>query len=251
MVPAKAEPVFSLPPGDLFFPQSKPEVATTTNTWLFQQQPKPAPPPSYPAPVPPASQVQQYPTVNLSDLYGFSFPFLRNAQQPVGGANTGGGAEVSNLAAPTEQPSGGAQFGTASMASCDDDLLPKFPSFSEVQSFGALDNISADEDLQALLGQSGISGEGAAVVNTMAQPPSSSSGPVVHMPNQVVQGGCGGTWMSYPNSILSLLQTEAAPMDNRAPNHAPGPAPRPVLDDLDELSSLDEDRLMSILSDNR
>ncbi|XP_064207803.1 transcription factor p65-like isoform X2 [Anguilla rostrata] len=262
VVPVKTEPSFALQPGHMFLSQPKLEVAPATNTWLFQQQPsKPAPAASFPAPVLPPSQTQEYPTVNLSDLYGFSFPVLPSTQQPgggpsaggVAGVGAGGGAEVTQLTVPAEQPPGssgglGAQFGTASMASCDEDLLPEFPSFSEVQSYEGLDNISADEDFQALLGQGqgGIPGDGAGPGNSMPHPPSAGS---AHIPNQggVDQGGCGGTWMSYPNSILSLLQTEDVPMDGPAPN----PAPLPVLDVLDELNSLDEDRLMSILGNNR
>ncbi|KAJ8276366.1 hypothetical protein COCON_G00081180 [Conger conger] len=266
MEPVKAEPGFSLPPGHMFLPQSKPEVTATTNTWVFQQQPKPAPgavfPPPVPVPVPvPApTQTQEYPTVNLSDLYGFSFPVLPNAPQPGGGANPGGGMEVTKQATPAEQPMVGAQFGAvalapSSMASGDDDMMPKFPSFSEVPSFGTLDNISTDEDFQALLGQSSAPGNVEGVGNAIPHPPSSSSctsssSASNNIPTQAgaVQAGGGGTWMSYPNSILSLLQTEAEPMEGHAHPH-PHPAPASFLDELDELSSLDEDRLMSILHD--
>ncbi|KAJ8333592.1 hypothetical protein SKAU_G00416000 [Synaphobranchus kaupii] len=260
VIPVEAELSCSLQPGHMFLSQSKPEGAvTTTNTWLFQQQPKPAPSASFVAPVLPPSQTQQYPTVNLSDLYNYTFPILPSTQQPgagaiVAGVDVGvtvGGAEVTKITMAAEQhPTSssvvGAQFGSATMESCDDDLLPEFPSFSEVQAYGTLD--SAEEDFQALLGQGRIPGDGAGLGNAMPCPPSSSS---THGPNQggVDLGGCGGTWMSYPNSILSLLQTEAVPMDGSTP--MPGPAPLPMLNDLDELISQDADHLISILTDCR
>ncbi|KAJ8405769.1 hypothetical protein AAFF_G00312060 [Aldrovandia affinis] len=249
VAPVKAQPGFSLPPGHLFAPQPKPEATVTTSAWVFQQQPKPAPPASFTAPVLPPSQAQEYRTVNLSDLYGYSFPLLPG-DSVNGGAGAVGGAGVMEAAAPAQQAVGsagvlgalGAQVGPGTEAACDEDLLPEFPSFSEVQSYGTLDSMN-NEDFQALLGQSGLpgagAGAGAGLVNTT--PP--SYGPA---PGAADNSGGGGTWMSYPNSILSLLQTEGVAMDSSAPA-----ALLPVLDDLDELDSLDDDRLMSMLNNSR
>ncbi|KAJ8266148.1 hypothetical protein GJAV_G00126480 [Gymnothorax javanicus] len=264
MVPVKSEPNFNLQPGHMFQPQPKPEVAApTTSAWLFQpvqQQPKPTIATSFQAPLPSAVQptvlqnflpqcpTQEYHTVNLSDLYDFPFAGLPGAQQPGGSGNDdgrpGGGAVGRAMVTnPPASSSGGSQFGAAPAASCNEDLLPEFPSFSEVPS---LDNFSADEDFQALLGQGGIPGDGAAQGNGTPHPPTSNR---AHLPNQ------GSTLMSYPNSILSLLKTDtgsiACPAPNPAPNPTPNLAPLSMLDDLPELNSLDEDRLMSILGDVR
>uniref|UniRef100_A0A9J8B9M6 V-rel avian reticuloendotheliosis viral oncogene homolog A n=1 Tax=Cyprinus carpio carpio TaxID=630221 RepID=A0A9J8B9M6_CYPCA len=88
------------------------------------------------------------------------------------------------------------------------DELPEFPSFSEV------DNINI-EDFQALLGEARPADEPA--------------------------GGSGSTWMSFPPSIASLIQSESM-LESTAP------AAPAVLDDLEVLSSIDDDRFMSLLS---
>ncbi|KAG9338182.1 hypothetical protein JZ751_026932 [Albula glossodonta] len=256
-VTVKAESSFSLQPGHLFAPQSKPEAAATANTWLFpqqqppHQQPKPAQVSSFST----SSQTQDYPTVNLSDLYGYSFPTLPSSQQHAGSSSNGGGVATAGAAAtepaiPAEQPAAlGAPFGSSAAsaaAPCDDDMLPDFPSFSEVQTYGTLDSISTEE-FQALLGHGGIPGDGVGMGNA------ASSGAVAQSSGSQSSGATqgatdqgAGTWMSYPNSILNLLQTEGAVMDSPA---APGPLP--VLDDFDEISSLEDDRLMSILNNSQ
>nr|WLF82658.1 p65 [Tor putitora] len=98
------------------------------------------------------------------------------------------------------------------------DELPEFPSFSEVHG-SDVDNINI-EDFQALLGQSGLPGE--------ARPAEDPAGP-------------GSTWMSFPPSIASLIQSESM-MESAAPV---APA---VLDDLEVLNSIDDDRFMSIFT---
>ncbi len=92
------------------------------------------------------------------------------------------------------------------------DELPEFPSFSEVQG-SDVDNINI-EDFQALLGQSCLPGE--------ARPAEDPT-------------GTGSTWMSFPPSIASLIQSESM-MESAAP------AAPAVLDDLEVLNSIDDDR---------
>ncbi|KAI1902639.1 hypothetical protein AGOR_G00018020 [Albula goreensis] len=261
VVTVKAESSFSLQPGHLFAPQSKPEAAATANTWLFpqqqppHQQPKPAQVSSFST----SSQTQDYPTVNLSDLYGYSFPTLPSSQQHAGSSSNGGGvatagatvgAAAAEPAIPAEQPAAlGAPFGSSAAsaaAPCDDDMLPDFPSFSEVQTYGTLDSISTEE-FQALLGHGGIPGDGVGMGNAAssgAAAQSSGSQPSGATQGATDQGAV--TWMSYPNSILNLLQTEGAVMDSPV-----APCPLPVLDDFDEISSLEDDRLMSILNNSQ
>lgn len=91
------------------------------------------------------------------------------------------------------------------------DELPEFPSFSEVHG-SDMDNINI-EDFQALLGHSGL---------RPAEDP-------------------GSTWMSFPPSIASLIQSESM-MESTAPV---APA---VLDDLEVLNSIDDDRFMSMFT---
>lgn len=98
------------------------------------------------------------------------------------------------------------------------DELPEFPSFSEVHG-SDVDNINI-EDFQALLGQSCLPGE--------ARPAEDPT-------------GSGSTWMSFPPSIASLIQSESM-MESAAP------AAPAVLDDLEVLNSIDDDRFMSIFT---
>ncbi|XP_016418160.1 transcription factor p65-like isoform X2 [Sinocyclocheilus rhinocerous] len=112
-----------------------------------------------------------------------------------------------------------------------DDELPEFPSFSEVQG-SDVDNINI-EDFQALLVQSGLPGE---VGLSLGKPGSSTEPAADH-------AGNGSTWMSFPPSIASLIHNESM-MESAAP---PAPAPG-VLDDLEVLNSIDDDRFMSIFT---
>ncbi|XP_016115864.1 transcription factor p65-like [Sinocyclocheilus grahami] len=112
-----------------------------------------------------------------------------------------------------------------------DDDLPEFPSFSEVQG-SDVDNINI-EDFQALLVQSGFPGEAGL---SLGKPGSSTEPAADH-------AGNGSTWMSFPPSIASLIHNESM-MESAAP---PAPAPG-VLDDLEVLNSIDDDRFMSIFT---
>ncbi len=91
------------------------------------------------------------------------------------------------------------------------DELPEFPSFSEVHG-SDMDNINID-DFQALLGQSGL---------RPAEDP-------------------GSTWMSFPPSIANLIQSENM-------KESTADAGQAVLDDLEVLNSIDDDRFMSMFT---
>ncbi|XP_036380560.1 transcription factor p65-like [Megalops cyprinoides] len=232
--PVKAEASFSTQPGQLFYSQFKPPDGTnSTSNWPFLPQPKPSAGVSFPSTAAGDSQTQQYSTVNLSDLYDYNLPVLPTAKEPRVVPGAGGRAP-----APASQPadsSGLLGFGVEPTA-CGEEL-PEFASL-EVREYGTLDSINT-EDFQALLDQGGLPGDGAGLGNL--PPPSSSAHGTADMAGD--QGGGVGTWMSYPNSILNLLQNEGVVDSPAAP-------PLPVLDDLDELNSLDDDRFMSILTSN-
>ncbi|KAL4648175.1 transcription factor p65 isoform X3 [Arapaima gigas] len=232
----KPEQLFGPQPGQLFS-QQKP-VATSNNTWV-QPQRKTAAAPGFPATVSVPSQSQDYPTVNLSDLYGYTFPnFPAAKEQGVKVDNRFGSS--TGVAVPIEAPPPAESSNPSALLEaqlraepnlCDVDL-PDFHSFSEVQSSSTLDSINT-EDFQALLGQTGDN------VGTVAGlGPSTSTHNAPDLPTEQTSSS---TWMSYPNSIINLLQNEGI-MDNT-------PAPSfSTLEDLETLSSLDDERLMSIFN---
>ncbi|XP_056091660.1 transcription factor p65 [Rhinichthys klamathensis goyatoka] len=153
-------------------------------------------------------QPSVFSTVNLSDLHDFSLGGFISAEP------------LSAASAPSAAPQ------DMQGAYRVDDELPEFPSFSEVAN--DVDNINI-EDFQAMLG-----GE-------------SMGKPACHMtsagagegPDQD-PGANSSTWMSFPPSIASLLQNE--------PMLESGSNPSAVLDDLEVLNSLEDDRFMSIFT---
>ncbi|KAK6278338.1 hypothetical protein J4Q44_G00391470 [Coregonus suidteri] len=232
-VSVKPQPYYKGPqPGQLFQTQPKAEASSTTaETWKFlnsltlDSHPKATPVASFTtnpqasAATSSSSSAQAFSTVNLSDLHGFAFSTFACPQEPVS-------------AAATPEPT--STFGVQGSQFKVDEELPEFPSFSEVQPSGTLDSINVD-DFQALLGQSGLAGEGPG-----SSGPSAPQAPC-QLPSTI---SCGGsTWMNYPNSIVNLLQNES--MMDSSPGNASQPA---VLDDLDVFGSMDEDCLMSILN---
>ncbi|XP_018607645.1 transcription factor p65 isoform X2 [Scleropages formosus] len=232
----KPEQIFGPQPGQLFS-QPKP-VATTSNTW-FQPQPKATAATNFPPTVSAPSQSQDYSTVNLSDLYGYNFsPFPAAKEQGAKADNRFGSSTASVV--PTEAPPAAESSNTSTLLEaqlraeptlCDVELHD-FHSFSEVHTSGTLDSINT-EDFQALLGQTGDS---AGTVPGLG--PSTSTH---NAPDLSADQTSSSTWMTYPNSIINLLQNEGI-MDNV-------PAPSfSALEDLDEFGSLDEDRLMSIFN---
>uniref|UniRef100_A0A8C7MNP6 V-rel avian reticuloendotheliosis viral oncogene homolog A n=1 Tax=Oncorhynchus kisutch TaxID=8019 RepID=A0A8C7MNP6_ONCKI len=233
----KPQPYYNGPqPGKLFQTQPKAEASSTAaETWKFlnsltlDSQPK--------ASAATAASSQAFSTVNLLDFNGFAFHNFACPQEPVS-------------AAPTPEPT--STFGVQGSQFKVDEELPEFPSFSEAQAPGTLDSINIEE-FQAMLGQSCLAGEGpksseASAPQAPCHLPSTNTVANNAAQNQADPAnhhtGCGGsTWMNYPNSIVSLLQNEG--MMDSSPGNASQPA---ALDDLDVLSSMDEDRLMSILN---
>lgn len=215
-------------PGHLFTHTKTEPAPSNGEGWKFFSnvtvQPSAAPAPSV---------TQDFGTVNLSDLHGFTFPAFppsTSDQSDPGSRRDGGGANgAGNTVAQEVQ-----NTFVSSMGLMGESEIPEFPSFSDAQVSDV--DIIDNEEFRALLGQSGLSGEGASassachasaagnmtVDNTGVDPLSRNLG--------------NGTWMNYPPSIASLLQNEQ--MTDTPVN----------LDDTDMLNSVDEDRLMSILN---
>lgn len=186
---------------------------------------------------------QDFSTVNLSELHKF-FPNISSAISQEQAASQGGAAASQTGSSFTLQ---GSQFPVDSTILDDD--VPGFPSFDESQARGTLDSLNMDEfeDLlnPSLIGDSGntmglSSCQQAATPSAVAQ-----NGSAASQNSSDPAGNPGSTWMNYPNSIVSLLQNEVMadlqPANNS--NHS-----APLLDDLDELMSADEDRLISIFN---
>lgn len=263
---AKPQPSYSFnQTSQLFSVQPKVEAspsisaATTNQTWRIMEslnlgpQPKTTPVPSFPVVQPPASSTssstttvnQDYSTVNLSDLHEF-FPNISSAIAQEPASSQGSAASSQTSSSFTLQ---GCQF-RVDPPLVDDDI-PEFPSFSEAQAPGALDNLNMD-DFEDLLNPTLMTecGNGTSMLVQVpcqqAVPPNSSTAAQNSAASQNASDPAsnpGSTWMNYPNSIVNLLQNEA--MIDISPNHNHRPA---VLDDFDELMSADEDRLISIFN---
>ncbi|KAL0970400.1 hypothetical protein UPYG_G00241420 [Umbra pygmaea] len=220
--------------GQLFQSQPKVEAtsstgSTTAETWKFlnsltlDSQPKATPVSSFnniqaPTVTALSSSSQAFPTVNLSDLHGFTFPNYSSSQE-----------SASAAAGPEPASTSGAQGSQFRVEPEDDD---EFPSFSETQNnSGTLDSLNL-EDFQALLFPCRLPTN-----NNVA----SSAGQIHADP--VSHNSCvGSTWMNYPNSIANLLQSEGMIEHSHGNTSQP-----PDLEELD-FSTMDDDRLMSILN---
>ncbi|KAJ8008166.1 hypothetical protein DPEC_G00101940 [Dallia pectoralis] len=239
-------------PGQLFQSQPKAEpsssnASTTAENWKFlnsltlDSQPTATPVDNFINNAPTqastvtalSSSSQAFPTVNLSDLHGFTFTF------------PGSQGSAGPAAFPEPSSAFGVQGSQFRMQTVEEDL-PEFPSFTEAHASGTLDSINI-EDFQALLGQSCLVGEGLGsntpqlpATNTAANNAGQNHADPAGYPGNSCSGS---TWMNYPNSIVNLLQNEGM-MDS-----SPGNANQPtVFDDLDAFNSMDDDRLMSILN---
>ncbi|KAM8882147.1 transcription factor p65 [Synchiropus picturatus] len=158
---------------------------------------------------------QEYSTVNLSDIHlSEFFPNI-----------------PSNI---------GQDAGTSASQFMEDDI-PEFPSFNEPHHQGTLDSLNMDDFVDLLtpnmMGESsGHQPSSCQQVPPISCPASSAQTMVQNSSDQPV-----GTWMSYPSSITSLI-------DSGAMNDTPSTNHHQALQDLDHLLSADEDRLMSILN---
>ncbi|XP_059361732.1 transcription factor p65 [Carassius carassius] len=213
---------FTPAPGQLF---SASAPSSSSDTWKFLQsltvdsQPKAASSSFTSQSAAPSVLTQDFPTVNLSDLHDFN-SFMSHDQMSAPAA----AEPVQSTAAPDSFSSGPFRVEA-------DDELPEFPSFSEVHG-SDVDNINI-EDFQALLVQSCLPGEAGLSVGK----------PAASEVQEQDHAGNSSTWMSFPPSIANLIHNESM-MESAA---APTP-PAGVLDDLDMLSSIDDDRFMTIFT---
>ncbi|XP_061665160.1 transcription factor p65 isoform X2 [Syngnathoides biaculeatus] len=252
---AKSQPSFTyLQHSQMFLDQNKVEASpspassssisagATNQTWKIMEtlnlgpQPKVAQGSSFAVNQAPVSR-QDYSTLKLSDLQEF-FPDISSVITQEPSAPQGGAAPSQSAGFfPMLDP----QF-PANAAPAEDDI-PQFPSFPEAQAPGTLDSLDMDDfvDLlnpphESVNGQrAGPSSVPSAAAHRDA-PPQNTSDPT---------GVPGGTWMNYPNSIVNLLQNESMMDVLTGNNNQQRPA---VLDEFDELISVDEDHLISIFN---
>ncbi|XP_033992261.1 transcription factor p65 isoform X1 [Trematomus bernacchii] len=254
---AKPQSSYSYQPGQLFSVQPKMEpvsAATTNQTWKIMEslrlgsQPKATPVPNFTMSQAPSSTTtstanQDYSTVNLADLHEF-FPNISSAMAQETAASQAGASSSQSSSSFTLQ---GSQY-RVDPPLVDDDI-PEFPSFSEAQPPGVLDNLNMD-DFEDLLNPN-LMNEGGNVPVMLASAScqqahsSSSAAHAAASQNTSDPAGLpGSTWMNYPNSIVHLLQNEGMiDMSSNNGNHR-----STVLDEFDELMSADEDRLISIFN---
>ncbi|TNN34328.1 hypothetical protein EYF80_055509 [Liparis tanakae] len=235
---SSAQPPYSYQPGRPFPVQPKAEAAASANqTWRIMESLNPGPPPkatpvahfpmSQAAPPPcsaTAAASQEYSTVNLADLQQQFYPDISTMVQ--GPPAPQGSSSCSSQSGVSFAPPGPQYHADAPLV---DDDIPEFPSLNM-------------EDFEDLLNPVLMSGSGSGASMSAQAPcqqsPAAFSTAVQN--NSDPAGVPGSTWMNYPNSIVHLLQNEGM-MDNGG--HRP-----PVLDELDELMSADEDRLISIFN---
>ncbi|XP_010793092.1 LOW QUALITY PROTEIN: transcription factor p65 [Notothenia coriiceps] len=254
---AKHQSSYSYQPGQLFSVQPKMEpvsAATTNQTWKIMEslrlgsQPKATPVPNFTMSQAPSSCTtstanQDYSTVNLADLHEF-FPNISSAMAQETAASQAGASSSQSSSSFTLQ---GSHY-RVDPPLVDDDI-PEFPSFSEAQPPGVLDNLNMD-DFEDLLNPN-LMNEGGNVPVMLSSAScqqahsSSSAAHAAASQNTSDPAGLpGSTWMNYPNSIVHLLQNEGMiDMSSNNGNHR-----STVLDEFDELMSADEDRLISILT---
>uniref|UniRef100_A0A4W4GGJ7 RHD domain-containing protein n=2 Tax=Electrophorus electricus TaxID=8005 RepID=A0A4W4GGJ7_ELEEL len=245
----KTQPFFSTTPSGHLFTQPKVEplaaVPSAGDTWPFLNSVTVQPAVTATAAPLPASQ--DFHTVNLSDLRDFAFNTSFTSSAPektdVGPRRDGTGTAVAqdvqnNFSAPS--------MGNFRVDPSVDEELPEFPSFSDAQT-SDVENIDI-EAFQVLLGQSGLPGEAASgnstsVCHTIATASTSDtagSGTESAVSNA---GNSTATWMNFPPSIANLLQS-----DQIVDSPVTMPSISVTFDDMDVLSSMDEDRLMSIFN---
>lgn len=236
----KPPTLFNCPPLGHHFAQPKTELTPSNGDgWKFFSnvtvQSSAAPDPSV---------AQDLRTVNLSDLNDFSFSnFSPSApsQSDSGSRRDGTGANGAGGVAVQEVQN---TF-VSSIGLIDESEILDFSSFHEAQT-PDVENINTD-DLQALLGQSGLPGEGPSTsvchpitaVNMAVDNTLGSNGA-----EQAARNINNGSWMNYPPSIASFLMNEQM----SDPGMTSASATSIGLDETDVLNSMDEDRLMSIFT---
>ncbi|KAM4536357.1 transcription factor p65 [Odontesthes bonariensis] len=252
-------------PGQLFSVQPKEEAsssistATTNQTWKIMEslklgpQPKANPVPTFTmtTPAPSSSSTtttstanQGYSTVSMADIHEF-FPNISSVMTQESAAAQGSTASSQTNSSFSLQ---GSQYQVD--APITDEDIPEFPSFSEAQVPSTLDSLNMD-DFEDLL-NSRLMSEGGNVASMLPPcqqaPFSSSTTPVQNssasQSTSDPASNPGSTWMNYPTSIVSLLQSEdMSEFATSSNSHR-----FTVTDDFDELISADEERLISIFN---
>ncbi|XP_066506882.1 transcription factor p65 [Hoplias malabaricus] len=230
---AKPQPFFSPPPGHLFAPKVETSRAPSAgDSWNMLK--------TLTAPCTTASAPQPFHTVNLSDLHDFAFSSFQNSApeqtNPSSSRREGAGNNMAGAAVTQEIQN--------NLPMVDDDDLPEFPSFSEAQP-SDVETINI-EDFQVLLGQS-LAGEGACGIGSSASASASATATTDSAANSgsnLIGNNSGSnvsTWMNFPQSITNLLQSEQILDPPVVPQNMD-------FDEMDMISSIDEDRLMSIFT---
>ncbi|XP_062864749.1 transcription factor p65 isoform X2 [Trichomycterus rosablanca] len=238
MTPAS---MFSSPPPGSLFTQPKSELSPSTGgtyKYLSSVKVQPGPSAASTSPSVSSSANQDFSTI---DLHGFAFstfsPSISDQTEVRRSRDT---ATNNTHATMVTQEVQNAYAST--IAPIDDNEIPDFPSFSEAQT-SDVENINIDE-FQALLRQLPVDiNQGTGLCqSTMVTPADNST--TSSNTEEVSRNVNNSTWMSFPPSIVSLLQSEHN-LDAIVSNV---PAMPGTLDDMDVLSSIDEDRLMSIFN---
>lgn len=240
--PQTSHQFFSPAPGHLFAPSAQSSLKAEPSTsagdaWSFlstltvDPQPKPS--------LAPATLTQDFPTVNLSDLDDFPFSnYTARSQDQINAASGGDVVCATAVSQDVQNAFGGGGPYRVDPSLSED--FPEFPSFSEVQG-SDVDNINIEE-IQALLGQSGLSEGGLAMGTSVL----GKSAGVADAPEQSTNpAGNGSAWMPLPPSIANYINHE-----NMIDSPQALPPGSSVLEDFETISSMDEDRLMSILTSN-
>lgn len=239
--PVKPPSLFSTSaPGHLFTQTKNEPTPSNGEGWKFFSNVT-----VQPSAAPATSVAQDFGTVNIADLHDFTFPTYPPSapdQSDSGSRRDGTGTNgTGNTVAQDVQ-----NTFVSSMGLLDVNEMPEFPSFSEAQP-SDVDTIDTAE-FQALLGQSGLSGEGTLASSAFHANAAGSMTADNTLGSSGVEQGArnlgNGTWMNFPPSIISFLQNEQM-TDAGLPCI---PAPPAALDDADVLNSMDEERFMSILN---
>uniref|UniRef100_A0A1A7X7T1 V-rel reticuloendotheliosis viral oncogene homolog A n=1 Tax=Iconisemion striatum TaxID=60296 RepID=A0A1A7X7T1_9TELE len=235
-------------PGQFASVQPKVPTATPNETWKMMDSLKMGPQPkNNPHPfiinsalTPPSMATvgavsQDFQTVNLSDLQEF-FPNISSAmsQEPA--------AAQGNTEPSTHFSNQDSQF-RVDTTLVDEDI-PEFPNFPDAQVPSTLESLNMDDLVEIYNPRVDVGNNTAMFVAVPNSAASTHNGSVSQITSEPASNP-GSTYMNYPNSIANLLRSE--PMMVAAPviitNHQPT-----MLDDLDELISADEERLISIFN---
>ncbi|XP_076849200.1 transcription factor p65 [Brachyhypopomus gauderio] len=244
---------FSSPPPGQLFTQPKveplPPAPSAGETWQFLNSVKVQP--AVTTNVAPPAASQDFSTVNLSDLHEFTFSSFTPSALEKADQSTRRDGPGTMVAQEVQSAFSASSVGNLRVDPSEEEL-PEFPSFSETQTSGMENlDLEAIEAFHALLGQTGLSGDATSGLGnctmgnsaSMCQASAPNSTSSAAEPAAANAGNGTTTWMTFPPSIANLLQS-----DQIGDTPAPVPSGPITFDDMDVLSSMDEDRLMSIFA---